>query len=291
VDEIITAPGRVLVPEVRVFSQLGEELTQFRTLAYASHFSGGVHVAVGDVDGDGRNDIVTSPGFGSSEIKVFRNVFDTNVPLEAQDPIQDAAYRAFLAFPSDFIGGSVVDVADLGTFSNGAVVDDSAPDGKAEIVVGNGPGMRSVVKVLDATPATPVAVRTFLPFADSFRGGVSIDMARINTDAVPDLIVGAGNGGESRVEIWDGRLATKLSSFHAYSDSSRHAPVRVAGLDKDHDGMADFVMTAQGVDGQTRELRCFHPLSGELVDSVLEDDPDFFGGYFLDVVDGILEDH
>jgi hypothetical protein len=210
--------------------------------------------------------------------------------LEAQDPIQNTPYRSFLAFPSDFIGGSVVDVADLGTFSNGAVVDDSAPDGKAEIIVGSGPGMRSTVKVFDATPASPVVVGTVLPFDDSFRGGVSIDMARINTDAIPDLIVGAGNGGESRVEIWDGRSATKLSSFQAYSDSSRNAPVRVAGLDRNHDGLADYVITAQGVDGRTREIRCFQPLSGELVDSVLEDDPDFFGGYFLDVVDGILEE-
>jgi hypothetical protein len=290
VDEIVTAPGRVHTPEVRVFTQLGEELTQFRTLAYPSHFDGGVHVAVGDVDGDGRNDIVTSPGSGSAQIKVFRNVFDSNVPLEGQDPIQNTPYRSFLAFPSDFIGGSVVDVADLGTFSDGIVVDDSVPDGKAEIIVGNGPGMRSTVKVFDATPASPVVVGTVLPFDDSFRGGVSIDKARINMDAIPDLIVGAGNGGESRVEVWDGRLATKLSSFQAYSDSSRNAPVRVAGLDRNHDGLADYVITAQGVDGQTREIRCFHPLSGELVDSVLEDDPDFFGGYFLDVVDGILEE-
>jgi hypothetical protein len=294
VDEIVTAPGRVHAPEVRVFTQLGEELTQFRTLAYASHFDGGVHVAVGDVDGDGRNDIVTSPSSGPSEIKVFRNVFDPKVPLEAQDPIQDTPYRSFLAFPSHFIGGSVVDVADMGTFFNGAVVDDSSPDGKAEIIVGSGPGMQSIVKVFDTTPASPAVVRTFLPFDlpndEGFRGGLSIDMARITADAIPDLIVGAGNGGESRVEVWDGRSATKLSSFQAYSDSSRNAPVRVAGLDKNHDGRADFVVTAQGVDGQTREIRCFRPLSGELVDSVLEDDPDFCGGYFLDVVDGILEE-
>ena len=196
------------MPEVRVFSQDGTELTQFRFLAYDASFNGGVQVAVGDVDGDGKNDIVTVPTDSTaSQIKVFRNEYNQANPLD--DPISDTPYRSFLAFPSSFLGGAVVKVADMGTFLNGATLDPLTPDGKAEIIVGNGPGMRSTVKVFDATPATPVAVRTFLPFGDSFRGGVSIDLGRINTDAIPDLIVGAGNGGESAVEVWDGRDRTE----------------------------------------------------------------------------------
>ncbi len=83
----------------------------------------------------------------------------------------------------------MVKVADMGTFLNGATINSLVPDGKAEVIVGNGPGMRSTVKVFDATPATPVAVRTFLPFSNSFRGGVSIDLGRINPDLIPDLLV------------------------------------------------------------------------------------------------------
>jgi hypothetical protein len=44
-----TGQGRS--PEVRVFTQAGTELTQFRTLAYDVSYKGGVEVAVGDVNG------------------------------------------------------------------------------------------------------------------------------------------------------------------------------------------------------------------------------------------------
>jgi len=98
---------------------------------------------VGDVDGDGKADIVTVPTFGPSEVRVFRNDYDPAIP--GADPIADTPYRAFLAFPADFIGGAVVDVADMGTFASGTVVNALLPDGKGEIVVGNGPGMRSTV--------------------------------------------------------------------------------------------------------------------------------------------------
>ena len=40
----------------------------------------------------------------------------------------------------DFLGGSIVEVADMGTFQNGSIVNAAQPDGTDEIVVGNGPG-------------------------------------------------------------------------------------------------------------------------------------------------------
>jgi hypothetical protein len=214
---------------------------------------------------------------------VFRNEYDPAIP--GADPIADTPYRAFLAFPPEFIGGAVVDVADMGTFLGGTVVNALLPDGKGEIVVGNGPGMRSTVKVFDATAATPAVVRTVMPFEDGFRGGVSLDAVRVNGDAIPDLIVGTGNRGNSAVEVWDGLLGTRMAAFQAYDDASRNAPVRVAGLDTDSDGVADWILTVQGTDGKTREIRRFEAMTGNLVDAVLESDPDFFGAYFLDVLD------
>ena len=282
VDEIITAPGRSHQPEIKVFQQDGTELTQFRFQAYADTFTGGVNVAVGDVDGDGKNDIVTSPSYGPSEVKVWRNLYDSAHPLA--DPVADTPYRAFLAFPSSFIGGSVVRVADLGTFLHGTVVDPLAPDGKGEIVVGNGAGMRSTVKVFDATASTPQIVRTFLPFTATFRGGVSLATAKVDaSDLIPDVIVGAGTGGSSRVLTLDGVTGSVLSSFTAYTDASQRAPVRVAGWDSNKDGIADRIMTAQGTDGTSRRVRSFD-ISGALVDNYLESDPAFCGMYYLDVL-------
>ncbi|MDZ4784277.1 MAG: hypothetical protein SGJ19_28860, partial [Planctomycetia bacterium] len=58
IPELVTAPGRSHAPEIRVFDVTsGAELPQYRFQAFGAGFVGGVFVAVGDVDGDGRNDI------------------------------------------------------------------------------------------------------------------------------------------------------------------------------------------------------------------------------------------
>jgi hypothetical protein len=144
--------------------------------------------------------------------------------------------------------------------------------------------MRSTIKIFNVVATTPKLVRTILPFKDEFRGGVFFDIGRVNSDLIPDIVVGAGNGGSSRVEVWNGRTGTRIKSFNAYNDDiTRQSPVRIALLDTDGNGIADKVVTVQGTDGNTREIRCFDPLTGAKVDAVLEQDEDFFGEYFLGV--------
>ncbi|MFA4942708.1 MAG: putative glycoside hydrolase [Patescibacteria group bacterium] len=68
--EIITGPGAGMEPEVRVYGSNGKLYSKF--LAYDKKFRGGVNVAVGDVNGDGVNEIVTGAGAGGGpEIRVF----------------------------------------------------------------------------------------------------------------------------------------------------------------------------------------------------------------------------
>jgi len=69
-DEIITGPGSGDLPRVKIFSLAG--VLQASFLAYDNKFHGGVNVAIGDVNGDGRDEIITGPAAdGSSEVKVF----------------------------------------------------------------------------------------------------------------------------------------------------------------------------------------------------------------------------
>ena len=60
--DVVTGPDKNGDPHVRAFSGLGVPLASF--FAYDRAFRGGVRVAVGDVDGAGRSEIVTGPGKG-----------------------------------------------------------------------------------------------------------------------------------------------------------------------------------------------------------------------------------
>jgi len=68
---------------------------------YETGFSGGVRVAVGDVDGDGRSEIMTVPGNGAgSQVQVF----------DGQNFKETAS---FLAYPSNFTGGAFIAAASV----------------------------------------------------------------------------------------------------------------------------------------------------------------------------------
>ena len=270
IDEIVTALGWSTVAVVKVYSLSGVLLTSFDP--YGSTFIGGVQVAISDVDGDGLNDIITVPSSGPAEVKVFRNVLVGGVPtFNASLP-----YRDFLAFPSSFIGGAVVAAADMGStpLANGPFVP-GLLNGKAEIVVGSGAGMKTTVKVFDVsrmTMLTPntvaTAVASFTPFSTatfSYQGGVSLSVARISASLTPDIIVGAGVVGGSLVDVWAwigssptlSSLSSNGAGFAAFSGTSQTAPVEVAALDTTGDGIADTILAVQGPGGTTGQIRAF----------------------------------
>ncbi|MDQ3332211.1 MAG: VCBS repeat-containing protein, partial [Planctomycetota bacterium] len=69
-DDIIVAPGAGNAPDVRVFDgRTRQQIHQF--FAYAPTSTAGVRVAAGDVDGDGKADIVTAAIGGGPYARVF----------------------------------------------------------------------------------------------------------------------------------------------------------------------------------------------------------------------------
>jgi hypothetical protein len=121
-DEIVTGAGAGGGPHVRIFSSSGAALGGF--FAYPSNFTGGVRVAVGDVDGDGVDEIITGAGPGGGpHVRVFK--------------LNGTEIGSFMAYDPNFHGGVYV-----------ATV--KSPDGKTDwIVTGAGEGGGTHVRVFD----------------------------------------------------------------------------------------------------------------------------------------------
>jgi hypothetical protein len=117
-------------------------------LAYPAAFRGGVFVAAGDVDADGRADIVTGPGSGGGPL------------VKAFNGVSGAEIRSFYAGDPSFVGGVRVASADVNT------------DGHAEIIVAAGPGAPPIVKIFHG--ATSAELRSFLVYPPEVRVGVYV---------------------------------------------------------------------------------------------------------------------
>ncbi|MGL4419920.1 MAG: FG-GAP repeat domain-containing protein, partial [Gemmataceae bacterium] len=103
-------------------------------------------------------------------------------------------------------------------------------DGFADIVVGAGTGGGPRVQVIDGATGSRTLTYTFrnvdgtvnsttkrtfdiFAFESSFTGGVYVSTADFNSDGFSDIIVGAGEGGGARVQVYSGRDAKKVADF------------------------------------------------------------------------------
>jgi len=108
-EEIITGPGPGEEPRLKIFSLTGQ--LQNSWLAYDAKMRGGVNVATGDVDGDGRPEIISAPaGAGGPQIRIFSGA--------------GRVLGGFFAYDQTYHGGLKVTVSNTDT------------NGRAEILAG-----------------------------------------------------------------------------------------------------------------------------------------------------------
>ncbi len=266
--DVVTAPGPGGGPHIRVFDgATGQVVREF--MAYTPSFTGGVYVAIGDVNHDGTPDIITGAGPGGGpHVKVF-------------DGATGGVIASFFAFSPEFTGGVRVAAGDVDG------------DGYADIITAAGPGGGPHVAVYSGR--TGALIRSFFAYKVGFTGDVYVAAGDTNGDGFADIVTGAGEGGGPHLRVFDGTtnggLLRETMAFGAGSPggggqlittSVWSSGLRVATTDLNLDGKADIIV-APGR-GQPPAIRVLDGTSfGSLLspDPTFAFDPSFLGGVFV----------
>jgi hypothetical protein len=214
--------------------------------AYQAGFTGGLFVAAGDVNGDGRADIITGAG-GTSRVKVIDGA-NVNLRLANGRISPSALLGNFLAYSSSFTGGVTVAAGDV----NG--------DGRADVIVGPASGAQRV-EVIDGTRlgmvvagriANTALLARFFAFQPAFAGGVFVAANTVNGDNKADIIVAPASAAPPIVRVIDANSvnlvgangailpAALLANQLVFARSFRGG-VRVGAIDLDNDGLAEIL--------------------------------------------------
>jgi hypothetical protein len=256
--DLITAAGATGAPHVRVFKGPSADVVLTELLAYDPGFTAGLFVAAGDVDGDGRADIVTGVGpGGGAHVKVIRRATDGSL----------SEFMSFFAYDPGFRGGISVAVCDIDR------------DGRADIVTGAGPGGGPHVQVFSGADGS--VLKSFFAYDLGMVAGMFVACGDVDGDGVPDIATGVGPGAGPHVQVLSGATGQLLASFFAYDPGAR-AGMRVAMADLDGDGRAE-ILTAPGT-GAAPHIKAFRRnTDGSVTEfvSFFAYDPGFLGGVFV----------
>jgi len=183
---------------------------------------GGAWVAAGDVNGDGKADIVAGHASGPLVVGFDGNGFKQNLKIEP--------------FGADYKGGIFVAAGDI----NG--------DGLADIVTGQGAG-EPLVRVFDHKGSI---THSFDAFDGTFKGGVRVATGDLTGDGVAELIAGTGPGA-GELKIFDGRSGRAISAFDPFGSDFKGGLFFAAGRFQGDDAL--FVSRATEGDGSVSVFR------------------------------------
>jgi hypothetical protein len=206
-------------PVVKVYDAVSHQL-KYTLNPFGAGFVNGMHVATGDVNGDGTPDIFIAEGqVGFPVVAIY-------------DGANGQLIRKLQAFDNTYRSGAYVSLADL----NG--------DGKADLVVSRGQGGSGTVAVYSGADlinnaiVNPTPIWQFTPYGTTFLGGVSV--AAFTNNGTGFIATAPVVGMQSWVQVYNFNTKVQTARFLAYNSGYTQGMTVVAG-DVNGDGIADIV--------------------------------------------------
>lgn len=222
---------------------------KFGLFPYGHQFGGGVRVAVGDVNGDGTPDIITSPGTGGGpHVRIINGRDGSHI-------------RDIFPYSHQFMGGVYIAAADVNE------------DGFDDIITGPGTGGGPHVRIYSGRDGA--LIRDLHPYAPGFTGGVRVATGDVNNDGTLDIITSPGPGGGPHVRSYSGRDNSHIRDFVAYHPDFTGG-VFIASGDFNNDGYADIVTSPDAGGGP--HVKILSGRDGSLLQEFNAYHPNFSGG-------------
>ncbi|USN53062.1 MAG: L,D-transpeptidase family protein [Candidatus Nomurabacteria bacterium] len=289
-----------LSPEIRIFDTHFSQVNQF--YGFTEAFQGGASVATGDVNGDGKDEIIvgagpgggpnvqvfTSEGVKLSSFYAYMDAFRKGIYVASCDLNNDGIAEivtgprrgggpnvkvytmegeelsSFMAYDSAFRGGVTVACGDLNGSGTGMIITASGFDS----------GNQARLFSLDGE----YQGLDFWPFAKYERGGLSVATADVNGDGDDEILFALHRFGHAWVKVYDVAPDRPIiSEFIAFPLAFRGG-VNIAGADLDFDGRDELLVAANGNGGP--HVRAF-TAQGEYLRDFFAYSGDFRGGLFI----------
>jgi len=197
--------------------------------AFASTFTGGVRVALGNVDGGTDIELITGAGPGGGpQVNVYKIGTTGAVTLQ----------KSFFAFNApSFTGGVYVAAGDT---------DDN---GFADVIVGAGAGGGSRVQVYSGSATGVVTTSTlndFFAYSPAFTGGVVVAAGQRDAVAGEEIITAPASGGGYNIKSFNGKGTgnnpTVVDNFFAFNDTTSVGGLSLAAGSLNAGNIVDLII-------------------------------------------------